>query len=405
MRCTAVSQNTQIEAVRTSAMPGFVLPLSITPHAPKLSRMSDVAKQKFPTKADENSILADIFANGWDHGLSVNELKKPYSAEALQRLIGLGALDCKEEGGTMRYVLQPSGVRFSMVSHASKLVHDLVYKRQGQLEWTPANLKGLSKLELLAMACHAGFLPVEDMDADNIKLYRSSDRIVATNMLTRSKLYFASLLICDEAFQKGLKMLHHGGTHNYYACILGLDDFTTVNAVHDVPSTPDDTWKQILEGEAPPDVHLALLDMEGDPLLAVGDVEVPQPLVALPAPPMLPAPPLWMLPQSFSFPCMTVDGQETLTISLDGFSHATGRRRAYSKCIQPGHTNCFKYTTIDIWPEPWMSVAYILLYMRGGCDTLDKPEHQLMDFISDEEIQGVCDEMPATMLALHSDFV
>jgi hypothetical protein len=60
---------------------------------------------------------------------------------------------------------------------------------------------------------------------------------------------------------------------------------------------------------------------------------------------------------------------------------------------------------MDIWAEPWMSVAYILLYMRGGCFTLDKLEHQLIDFISDEEIQGVHDEMPATMLALHSDFM
>ena len=69
-------------------------------------------------------------------------------------------------------------------------------------------------------------------------------------MLLRSKKYLEMLLGLDALFERGLHCFHHGGTHNYYLCLENLLDMAAINAIEDVASTPDKTWKELLKADA-----------------------------------------------------------------------------------------------------------------------------------------------------------
>lgn len=106
-------------------------------------------------------------------------------------------------------------------------------------------------------------------------------------------------------------------------------------------------------------------------------------------------------PQRFVFPC----GDEQLTISLDGFSHSSGKRRCFAECPWKNHgtlilkDRCRKYVHLSDYDEQWMAVAHILLHMRSGVLASDKREHMRFKKPSNDELESVHDEMPAILFA------
>ncbi len=100
-------------------------------------------------------------------------------------------------------------------------------------------------------------------------------------------------------------------------------------------------------------------------------------------------------PMRFAFPC----GDGMIEVKLDGFSHTSGIRRAYAQCRCDGHEKCFKYTQLNIWPAPWMGVAYVLLYMRRGVGLPDKIAHTIIDDPTVAELALLEVEMPDILRA------
>lgn len=90
-------------------------------------------------------------------------------------------------------------------------------------------------------------------------------------------------------------------------------------------------------------------------------------------------------------------GDMGVCIKLDGFSHASTRRRAYARC--PYHASCFKYATLLSFPEPWMAIGSILVYLRAGAKAEDKREHQQVPTASITDMMEVVDEMPPEMFS------
>ena len=91
----------------------------------------------------------------------------------------------------------------------------------------------------------------------------------------------------------------------------------------------------------------------------------------------------------FAFPA-----REEIVIRLDGKSHQSGIRRAYCKC--PFQPDCYKYTHLSVFPEPWQSVAYILAYMRAGAavEVDSKARHQAVPVAHGDDLR---DEMLAIL--------
>ena len=144
------------------------------------------------------------------------------------------------------------------------------------------NFHNVSKLELLAMTCHAGFRPIENVVGSAMQFRSGDPLIVSTQMLMRSRLYFDALLKSSDIFSRGLISFHHVATHAYYACILALDSFERVNAIADVPSEAAATWKAIADLRAVPGVDVV---DEDNGLVAVQDGVVHMALPAMPPPP------------------------------------------------------------------------------------------------------------------------
>ena len=219
-------------------------------------------------------------------------------------------------------------------------------------------------------------------------------------MLLRSKKYLEMLLGLDALFERGLHCFHHGGTHNYYLCLENLLDMAAIRAIEDVASTPDKTWKELLMAEARG--RDALADAE----LAKADAEyaalalLPPPLPA--APPVAPPPRAKKLKKdfkvleamSFKFPVETATGQKQVSISLDGFSHQSGRRRAYCKCVHENHVNCHLYIFLHNYGHAWKAVASLLISLRAGILAEDKMEHKRLYAPSDADIESVRAELP-----------
>ena len=179
-----------------------------------------------------------------------------------------------------------------------------------------------------------------------------------------------------------------------------LPDLICFNSIDNPALTADAVFKGMLQDHGvsavailPPDVEHAPLDVHAP--------SAPHPLVALPAPvaplPLPPAmaPELFMLsPKNFEFTYHDTN----LTISLDGYSHVSGKRRAYCKCPSPDHVDCYKYQHVTNFDAPWKAVAYILVYMRTGYLTKSKGEHQKVE-PSESDLEEVFDEMPAFLFS------
>lgn len=91
---------------------------------------------------------------------------------------------------------------------------------------------------------------------------------------------------------------------------------------------------------------------------------------------------------TFRFGC----GEGFVSVNLDGYSHASGLRRAYAKC--PNHTKRFKYSSLARWEKPWMAVAFVLIYMRRDIDAADKLAHLQVPEPTKEELNDGVGEMP-----------
>ena len=103
-------------------------------------------------------------------------------------------------------------------------------------------------------------------------------------------------------------------------------------------------------------------------------------------------------PMTFDFPAG--DGEHTIKVHLDDFGHASKERRAYSTCPYGSHHDCHKYTKMNAWPEAWMSVAYVLCYVRQGALVDGKPAHRRQPDPTDVDVQNVQDEMPAILFGV-----
>ena len=141
----------------------------------------------------------------------------------------------------------------------------------------------------------------------------------------------------------GLQTFHHNGTRYYYECLLSLTNFGAVNAIDDVSSTADATWKDILRNGG--ELALAALEAgEADDNEAVCDelglevdvvpVAVAK-LVAAPKRAVVSAKRRRLMgPLHFKFPCECQSGIKEVNICIDGFSHDSKNRRCYAQCVQ-----------------------------------------------------------------------
>ena len=109
----------------------------------------------------------------------------------------------------------------------------------------------------------------------------------------------------------------------------------------------------------------------------------------------VPLPPVPALVQSLwylapiSWVSQTDDPDNTLTVSLHGFSHGSGNRRCYSRC--PWHRDCFKYCFLSSFPEPWQTVVYVLKCQHLGVVCPTKKAHKEVTISNGDDLRA---EMP-----------
>jgi hypothetical protein len=277
-------------------------------------------------------------------------------------------------------------VQFTLQYRIAGALHDTGYDR------SDGNYLGLSKVEVMYELLKQGFVSIESVKAFDHALTPHSPRGLWIGALLKSRVNFEALLQIDSIFAKGLSAMVHDGPHHYYNCLLKLDDLSSLNALEDVSVVGDAKFKELLRRLAP----MALLcdgdndaDGDDDGIVLDGPVLALLPLPAARKPPRPHRVLALGAQESWDFPC----GDRVVTIRLDGFSHASSRRRAYSKCPWD-HALCFRYGTLKAFPEPWMAVASILLYMRQGQFVEDKESHQRIPAPSPEDLAAVRGEMP-----------
>jgi hypothetical protein len=192
-------------------------------------------------------------------------------------------------------------------------------------------------------------------------------------------MYLEALIDLPSIFAKGISHVIHDGSHHYYMCLLHLENLRFMNMLPDMAAIPDRQYKQYLADAGKVVEAPALEAIEDGPVMPpVARVERPR----VPRVLDLTANTSWV------FVC----GDRNVSIRLDGFSHASARRRAYSQC--PFHNECYKYATLLAFTEPWQAVASILIYMRAGAVALDKREHRLQPAVALADLESVRHEMP-----------
>ena len=101
--------------------------------------------------------------------------------------------------------------------------------------------------------------------------------------------------------------------------------------------------------------------------------------------------PAMLKPQTWKLDCCG----ETMKISIDGFSHQTGRRRCYGTCPNTMHENCEKYVFLSSFPEQWQAFGFLIQWFRWGmCGPPDKPAHMRMTPPTLADIEDVREEVP-----------
>ena len=333
--------------------------------------------------------LADERASDDDaHGVSMMDLPEVSFAD-LEVLVARNCLSVKEDiFGVATYSLATEGIDVKLTWKINSPVHLL----SADIDMGQAR----SKLALLFALFQQGWRPVLELPPGHTT-YKSADeeKVVLLGNIRRSKLYFWCLLNAKAIFEAGFLGIAHCGPHHYYACLASrrADLIEPINNMDDVAAVKDVDFKKLLHGSAPLVLALEDDDAEGDvELLALaGAAPVDAAIVPVPAPMPAPAilPPPTLGPMHFTFPA-----RREIVIRLDGRSHTSGIRRAYSKC--PFHPDCYKYTHLTVFPEPWQSVAYILAYMRAGAavEVDSKAKHQAVPVAHGGDL---LDEMPAIL--------
>ena len=101
--------------------------------------------------------------------------------------------------------------------------------------------------------------------------------------------------------------------------------------------------------------------------------------------------PAMLKPQTWKLDCCG----ETMKISIDGFSHQTGKRRCYGTCPNEMHENCEKYVFLSSFPEQWQAFGFLIQWFRWGmCGPPDKPAHMRMTPPTLTDIEEVREEVP-----------
>ena len=252
------------------------------------------------------------------------------------------------------------------------------------------------KIELLIELCKQGFRPLNDLAGDQFWLQHDSERIFSLSMVSRSKSYLLALLAREGIYQRGLVAIHQAGPHAYYQVLLTTEDLSALNAIPDIATTPNETFVQMLKGDAG-DAALAVADEGADTDL---EGEAPAPAALVPLAPVPAAAVAMPGAQTFVFPCHTHEGDKPLRVSVDGWSHQSGKRRVYADCVQPGHVKCRHYKFVHHFSEPWQAVAHIVLYVRAGALTENKREHFQLPAPTALELESVRGEMPPDVFEL-----
>ena len=385
VRCDRVDESVRLGPAR-----------QLQDHAPpRVGVLSDV-----PTSADVEALLeTGVSAEGEallmkqlmervdEDGSSLFDLPGVH-VDLLERMCALGAIQAEvSEFGEVKYKLRPAGIRMDFDQTVPDPIFDIEFQRLDQAE---ARFGKLSKVELLLQLCQDGFRPMSAFAGSEPPQGPDSELKVFLPNLTRSKLYFVALLSRRSLFERGLRSISQRGPHAYYQCCLALSAFDELNAIVNVDSTPNETFKALLVGR--PTEALAIEDDDEDHA-AIEDV-VPLPPPRLP-PPLAAAPRAGpgAMTQRFVFPCPTATGATPLTIHLDGWSHQSGRRRVYAQCLHDGHDRCHHYKFLHHFDEPWKAVAYLLCYIRGGRAAADKLDHFRNTPPTEQDLQAVFSEV------------
>ena len=130
---------------------------------------------------------------------------------ALSRLVSLGAVERGlDEFGTTTYKLLPVGIRVNCRIEQS--VFDVDCTTRVELS---DKVGTVGKLGLLRILLADGCRPVSHLEGDDRRCSSVSQSMVSLNMLTRSQLYFEALVKKQSLFEKGLRFVHHHGSHHY----------------------------------------------------------------------------------------------------------------------------------------------------------------------------------------------
>ena len=351
-----------------------------------------------PTDHDILAILADSFLEGED-GRTLEAC--PWLSEIhevtehdMQRLTRLGAITCSEsEEGVVSYRINPGGIQHEaeiVVERAMVDMHFLCQQPQGNKD-----LPSRCKLELLLAAFGTGFRPAS-LTAASLMYKSGEETLVNLPMLRRSKEYLQALIMTEAFFAKGLARFYHAGPQYYYLCLLNLPHFDEVNAIEDVSSVSNQHWKKSLKESSCSHLVPALEDGPDDDGEALAVVPVP-PAVAVEPKALADDKARLFEPMSFCFDCETTTGIRSLTISLDGCSHQSGRRRIYADCIHEGHERCRHYLFLHKFAAPWQACAALLVFIRAGITQPNKARHFEMDRPTDADLNSVLHEMPEAL--------
>ena len=217
--------------------------------------------------------------------------------------------------------------------------------------------------------------------------------------LTRSKLYFATLVVVDTVLhilaleEEVLPVVYHGMTESYYKLLLRMKGSADARALlalldkaKDVKQLPDrdfaellpaaeaDTWRDKDEGDdGVPEPLPALLDLPKKPTEELDIAKAHRMAVQV-----LRAVPARMVDFRSSWCCD--DGGLKIQIHFDNCSHSSGKQRAYVACPAKWHRACFKYSIVENFASDTHVAAWLTAWARHAAEqtpeTFSKEQHK-----------------------------
>ena len=213
-------------------------------------------------------------------------------------------------------------------------------------------------------------------------------QFVASDVLNRSKLYLLALAQELRIFAKpgGLDVIMHSMPHHYYMCLLQLADLSQLMAAGDLLSLTGAGFKALCCGrETRP--MAAIADRSYD---FIGD----EPAVEAGVPPVPPVPPAPLMPPVVHAP-VDVRGCH---VSFDGYSHQSGRLRAFVSCQHHRRSGCEKWVFVHHHANMDAAVAWLVCWH-------DLAPHFEGDSAEMKEAHMVCqpsqEDVDACLRAIH----